>query len=279
MQEGSLVANRCVFTDNHLTGTDKYHGAALCGYGENLILNNCLFANNTCNDPIHRGSQIWLELPTKITNCTIVKTVATSKPHSNIVLFAHPNEDGSENLMVVNSIIRGSYLLDEIHAMSFIDVNDRGRFKVTYSNLEQGTFSGVGNINTDPKFVNPAAGSYRLRPDSPCLNTGTASTPALPATDMDGGPRILGSAPDMGAYEHWTASAGVWFVDKALGSDTNPGSPTAPFKTVNKAITSASNGHKVYIKAANYGTDRPRITKSLKLFNWGNTGQARIGKP
>src|SRR5262249_27390207 len=141
----------------------------------------------------------------------------------------------------------------------------------TYCNTQQG-FSGTGNITADPLFVNAAAGNYRLQATSPCINKGSAAAPSLPATDFDGAPRILGSAPDMGAYEFWSSAYGVWFVDRALGSDANAGSPTAPFKTVVKAITIASNGHKLYIKQGNYGTDKPRIIKSLRLFNWGNAG-------
>jgi photosystem II stability/assembly factor-like uncharacterized protein len=71
----------------------------------------------------------------------------------------------------------------------------------------------------------------------------------------------------------------TWYVDIAQGNDANPGTAAAPFKTVVKAITVASNGDSIYIKQGNYGTDKPRITKALQLFNWLNTGLARIGQP
>jgi hypothetical protein len=80
----------------------------------------------------------------------------------------------------------------------------------------------------------------------------------------------------MGAYE---STAGFWFVDAALGNDTSAGTPGAPFATVTKATIIAANGNSIYIKAGNYGTDRPRVTKSLRLFNWGDVGLARIGQP
>jgi len=45
----------------------------------------------------------------------------------------------------------------------------------------------------------------------------------------------------------------------------------------------AANGHRLYIKAGNYGIDKlptlPRMTKALRLFNWLNTGLSRIGQP
>lgn len=88
----------------------------------------------------------------------------------------------------------------------------------------------------------------------------------------------------MGVYEFWSSASGVWFVDTATGNNTTGnGSPTSPYKTVAKAYTIASNGHKLYIKAGNYGTDKlptlPRMTKSLRLFNWLDIGLSRIGKP
>ena len=62
-------------------------------------------------------------------------------------------------------------------------------------------------------------------------------------------------------------------------NDANAGSFAAPFATVTKAITVAASGQAIYLKQGNYGSDRPRITKPLRLFNWGDTGLARIGQP
>ena len=78
---------------------------------------------------------------------------------------------------------------------------------VTYSDA-QGGAAGTGNISADPLFVNAAAGDFHLSYASPCINAGTATAlppgVSLPATDIDGNPRIFGSAPDMGAVEYRT---------------------------------------------------------------------------
>ena len=69
-----------------------------------------------------------------------------------------------------------------------------------------GVFYGHNNINADPKFYDPINGDYHLQccatPASPCLNTGDAQAPSLPATDLDGNPRLnLSSQVDIGCYE------------------------------------------------------------------------------
>ena len=50
--------------------------------------------------------------------------------------------------------------------------------------------TGVGNIAADPRFVNPAARDFRLRPDSPCIDAGTNLT-GLISTDILGLPRPM----------------------------------------------------------------------------------------
>ena len=60
----------------------------------------------------------------------------------------------------------------------------------------------MGNINDNPRFVNPIIGNYHLMDSSPCIGVGSI-TQDVPATDIEGNPRPnpTGSKPDMGAYE------------------------------------------------------------------------------
>jgi parallel beta-helix repeat protein len=52
----------------------------------------------------------------------------------------------------------------------------------------------------DPKLRNPTKGDFRLRPDSPLIDSGLSLTGVK--RDRDGNPRPAGSAPDIGAYEY-----------------------------------------------------------------------------
>ncbi|MFH0909409.1 MAG: ELWxxDGT repeat protein [bacterium] len=67
---------------------------------------------------------------------------------------------------------------------------------------------GVGNITSDPLFVNRAAGNYRLSSTSPCIDVGNNAY-ASGDVDMDGNLRIIGVAVDMGAYEALQEHTGV----------------------------------------------------------------------
>ena len=58
------------------------------------------------------------------------------------------------------------------------------------------------SCTNNPPFQAPAAGDYRLTPDSPCANAGLA----LPwitreATDLAGTRRLVGRTVDLGCYE------------------------------------------------------------------------------
>ncbi len=90
-------------------------------------------------------------------------------------------------------------------------------YTVTYSNI-QGGFTGTGNIDADPQFVDAANGNYRLLSNSPSVNTGdpNSTTTTVSATDLAGNPRVRQNRIDMGVYEFqgetkiYTIIAGNW---------------------------------------------------------------------
>lgn len=59
-----------------------------------------------------------------------------------------------------------------------------------------------GNISQDPVLIAPDAGDMHLDPQSPCIDAGDPSfVPGADQTDIDGDPRLLGMAVDIGADE------------------------------------------------------------------------------
>jgi hypothetical protein len=94
-----------------------------------------------------------------------------------------------------------------------------GRYNVFVGNWST-LNSGPGNIDADPRFVEPGYwdhngtphyiwdnfwvdGDYHLLPTSPCIDSGDPNyTPGPSETDLDGNPRVTGYAVEMGAYEY-----------------------------------------------------------------------------
>lgn len=93
-----------------------------------------------------------------------------------------------------------------------------------YHNIWGGTAvplaTNVGNLQVDPSLD---AGARPIEPSSPAINSGY-DTPAggLPAVDIDGGPRRVGSAVDRGAYESSVVDVTELVVTHA--GDSGPGS-------------------------------------------------------
>ncbi len=56
-------------------------------------------------------------------------------------------------------------------------------------------------ISTDPLFLDPAGGDFRLGDGSPCIDAGTSDLPVEIDMDLAGNPRECGFAPDLGPYE------------------------------------------------------------------------------
>lgn len=84
-------------------------------------------------------------------------------------------------------------------------------FNASYGNATPDDFGGytAGTVLAlDPLYVNPSGGNYRLRPESPLINAGTSSVPnGIGSTDAAGDPRVVGPAPDLGAYEAATGAS------------------------------------------------------------------------
>jgi parallel beta-helix repeat protein len=84
--------------------------------------------------------------------------------------------------------------------------------------------SGIGNIHTNPIFVNSSTYNYHLEPNSPCIDSGDTTQNYSGETDIDGEPRIVPLVPSYGApaivdigadevviYRVYNKSNGIWY--------------------------------------------------------------------
>jgi hypothetical protein len=109
-------------------------------------------------------------------------------------------------------------------------------FLADYSDVK-GSWPGTGNLNVNPQFVNAGAGDYHLKSTSPAIDKADAAV--APAIDLDGVPRPVGPAPDMGCYE-WRL-VGVE-LEPDLDVEVNPGEEV----TLHHAITNTGNAQDTF---------------------------------
>jgi len=141
---------------------------------------------------------------------------------------------GTETVFFTDSLIAASSIgglgataeeMSELHITN-LTVADNSEYGVSLTSLAGATLTFVNSIvvgnnpirslfgspaivasliGVDPRFRDATGGDYRLQSDSPAIDGGT--NPLVPAerlapVDLDGHPRVVGSAVDQGAYEH-----------------------------------------------------------------------------
>ncbi|MBK9120202.1 MAG: hypothetical protein IPM18_11460 [Phycisphaerales bacterium] len=180
---------RCLFSQNRadtlFSRFDALGGAIFCEDVTQLTLRSCVFHLNVANATlpgISYGGAIAQADDTLITleNCTFVGQ------HANVGRALHHSGSGTTTL--ISSILANGG--NEIVTTGSASVT------LSYSAITH-SWPGTGNTGADPMLDN-----LRLRPGSPCINTGDpAAVPAFNEPDFDGHARILCNRIDMGAFE------------------------------------------------------------------------------
>jgi hypothetical protein len=185
--ETGAVLSNCVITGNSAdSGGGAYKG----------VLYNCLLAANSAS-AVGGGAY-----DSTLYNCTLVGNSAyrgggvSDATLYNCIVFDNSSGDGASPNYASGTL----------------------RYCCTTPLSE-----GEGNISADPRFLNAAAGNYRLAANSPCINAGTNQDWMIGATDLDGNPRIYGGGRvDMGAYEYQGSLSAIptnWLAQYGLPID------------------------------------------------------------
>ncbi|MCH8822221.1 MAG: hypothetical protein IH984_01820 [Planctomycetes bacterium] len=198
------TVTNCTFVGN----SADVGGGGMCNDFSSSTVTNCTFTGNTAGSV--GGGMYNSYYSTTVTNCTFSGNSAGDGG-------GMANVDGSD-ATVTNCILWGD---------SPNEFSGSGTSTVGYSNV-QGGFTGDGNIDADPLFVDPGIGDYRLSSGSPAIDAGNNwGVPIdendydddgvlceLFPVDLDGNPRFNADESDfdpgcgvpvvvdMGAYEY-----------------------------------------------------------------------------
>jgi subtilisin family serine protease len=227
MGVGNTLRN-CIIMQNGNSGTYA-DGGGIAMYG-NCLVEHCLIISNTAD---YGGGIYASSVNNTIRNCVLLGNRGTAaSPGSSIFL----NNGMLENCLITRSAGSESVFLRGQSAVAR-NCTIAGNFdkqalypfsggagvlanSIVYNNAiatlpANAVFSncclsavatlGVANTTNAPLFINSAAGNYRVGVLSPCLDAGVAYAGAY-TNDLDGLPRVSGSAVDIGCYEYQNAS-------------------------------------------------------------------------
>jgi parallel beta-helix repeat protein len=165
--------------------------------GSSPTLTNCSISDNSSNQAtnlIGGGGMVNSSSSPILTNCSFSENTAINGGNG-IFDFSFSSSMLSNCIFWGDS---GSTNGNEIEIYS----DSSSKLTITFSDI-QGGYSGAGNINADPLFVDAANGNLQLQAGSPCIDAGNNSVlPSGDSTDLAGNPRIVSGTVDMGAYEY-----------------------------------------------------------------------------
>ncbi|MBX3373447.1 MAG: right-handed parallel beta-helix repeat-containing protein [Phycisphaeraceae bacterium] len=193
----SLAVQDSIVSSNDSNWSD---GGALFQQGGATTVHNSRLSSNAGG--IGGAVVVWGG-PFAIVNSSVVR---------NMARWDGPGVAGAANagILVRNVVVHGNSFEGGPPTVHPFKVVSTGFIDAQHSLIEFG-WPGEGNLDADPRFVDPDNGDYRLRPDSPCIDAGNnALVPADIQFDLDGNPRFVASVPgmellvpvvDMGPYE------------------------------------------------------------------------------
>jgi fibronectin type 3 domain-containing protein len=158
-----LVISSCVIANNK--GRVGGGGGVNATGSSLIVLKNVLIAGCTAL----RGGGVYTTGPLRVINCTISNNVAEQQGGGIGTLGSTVSV--SNSIVFFNQAPNGGQI--------FIDPFFVKTLSVSYSDVQNG-WSGVGNINANPLFVDIVRGDYHLQANSPCIDAGDPASPLDP---------------------------------------------------------------------------------------------------
>ena len=229
---------------NHFSkGAGAYMSGYAMGQSDSVIRNNIIVRNESQGATDPQGGGLWVANYSNGNTYLIGNTLYGNQADKGGGAYF----EGGAFAYVYNNIIYGN-IATQGGDIYFQGVTSKIGYNNNYFDMFGSWTDSGANLNTDPLFLSVTNNDFRLQGTSPMINAGTTAVPdppGLPSTDYEGNPRVMGPAPDIGAYESF---------------QVNPSEGTI--------------GTEIVITGSGYGLRKGKVlvgTTPLKILEWTDT--------
>ena len=239
---GGVACGAATLTANTFKqNTASQNGGAIYASGATITMSDNLVVKNSQSGSAYTGGGIWVNASATLNMVNNTITANTAAGGGGGVALQVSGV--VEILNVFNNIIWGNTATGSGVDVYLAGTGQKKQFLFNDAHGMYGVWDiAVNNLDVDPQFFDPVNGDYHLRNTSACKDAGTNGAPQLPATDLEGGPRIANGTVDMGCYEfgnsiahpadvnndwvisdaEYTAYAAAWKNDQTWATAPNP---------------------------------------------------------
>lgn len=219
-----LLIENCIIEKNR----SEYYGGGIGLFSSSsAIIRNCIIRNNSAL--YGAGMHITLSSHPTIENCLFYENEGRG------ALFIEYNANPVlKNLTITNNDYYGIRTSNNAHPELIncivwnnedVEISNNAEISITHSDIEGG-WTGEGNIDVDPLFLDPANSNYRLDERSLSINAGHPlyNNDSIYPLDLDGLSRVSHDTIDMGAYEFENLAPGyISFTGSSIYENELPG--------------------------------------------------------
>jgi len=236
VQNSKLIISNNIITENATTYNFGFGGGINCRYSDCTISQNLIYRNFAYS----WGGGISLSG----SNALILNNTICHNGRSTGGILC-----GGSNALIINNIIWGN-------ALPQIEVRGPPFPTVSYSDIEGG-YAGIGNIESNPLFIDPHSGNYNVCNISPCIDAGD---PTLFDPDS--------TRSDMGVFfpSHSDCLEGnVWYVSITGDDSTGDGSQANPWRTIQHGVDMSFPSDTIIAEQGTYVENISMFNKNITL--------------
>ncbi len=199
----TIELNR-VWLENSCSGNPC--GTALSAFSNNVSLSQIVAVKN-------QTSGCAISVASKdLGSLSVLHSVLADNSGDGLCIEVWADGETDFDIFVANSIFRNNAGGQDIRTRLSPNVTLLNNIYSVLDASPAPNNSPVATLNVDPQFINPAVSAYSILNTSPAVNSGNFGASIGISEDINGGARVVGTAPDRGAYETTVLDNNLIFV-------------------------------------------------------------------